>query len=50
MAHREEEEAVGSEIWPAMPKRAKSDKSDEEIAFCAKLDCIDGSMARKLAW
>lgn len=50
MAHYEEEEAAGSEIWPATPKHAKTVRGDEEVALCEKLDCADGSLGQRLAW
>lgn len=42
MEHRKEEELAGHDIWPATPKHKPTDKSKEEIDFCAGLDGVTG--------
>lgn len=48
MKHRQREEEEGDEVWPATPKHAMSEKTKEEIAFCAGLDC--SGEKEDLAW
>jgi hypothetical protein len=43
MAHREEEEKVGHEIWPARPRHQKSKQTEEDESFCEGLE--DGKCA-----
>lgn len=38
MEHRKEEESAGLDIWPASPKHMTTEKSKEEMDFCAGLD------------
>ncbi|KAL4975290.1 hypothetical protein BDW66DRAFT_160597 [Aspergillus desertorum] len=53
MEHAMEEERLGGEIWPAVPKMTCKDgsgKGGEEVRFCERLDskgCLDG---KGLAW
>ncbi|KAL5001027.1 Rieske [2Fe-2S] iron-sulfur domain-containing protein [Aspergillus recurvatus] len=53
MEHAKEEERLGFEIWPAVPKTPGKDgggKGGEEVRFCESLDtkgCLGG---KKLAW
>ncbi|KPM36567.1 hypothetical protein AK830_g9985 [Neonectria ditissima] len=49
MEHRQQEEAVGKEIWPATPKHVVSEKNQEDIDFCKGLDC-SGKEPTELAW
>ena len=37
--HRGEEEKAGKEIWPATPEHVPTDKLQEEMSFCDKLEC-----------
>jgi hypothetical protein len=38
MDHREEEEALGREIWPARPKHSRSDQTKVDEGFCESLE------------
>lgn len=54
MDHRKkEQEQGGQQIWPAIPKlvgEMKSDKLDEEEAFCSQLEA-EGCVANpELVW
>lgn len=46
--HREQEIALGKEIWPATPKHSLSSENEDDIAFCNDLDCV--SERRELVW
>lgn len=48
MKHRQREVELGDEIWPAAPEHLVSEKSKEEIDFCANLDCA--SEQKDLEW
>lgn len=53
MEHRKDEELAGHDIWPATPKHNPTNKSKEEIDFCAGLDggtgCCKGA-GEELDW
>ncbi|OQE28140.1 hypothetical protein PENFLA_c005G06685 [Penicillium flavigenum] len=38
-SHREREEELGAEIWPATPKQVAGDKTQEDIDLCNSLEC-----------
>ncbi|CAI6092791.1 hypothetical protein V2G26_012244 [Clonostachys chloroleuca] len=48
VSHREQEEAVGHDIWPATPKHNTNDTNDKDVAFCKGLDCAAGN--ENLVW
>lgn len=49
MEHRAEETRVGDQVWPARPLVDQSTNLEEEIKFCAGLNCEEG-VSGKLAW
>lgn len=49
MSHHALENAAGEPIWPATSKSKSSTKTQEEIDFCASLDCGVNKDA-KLQW
>lgn len=51
MDHRQDEEALGEDIWPATPAHIVNDKNQEDVDFCSSLDraACEGGKA-ELAW
>lgn len=50
MDHRHEEENAGKEIWPATPAYEPTEKLEDELRFCEKLECSSSAEQGPLAW